>query len=69
MSNTLDDHDRDQESYDSREPIESSPQQPSGCRNFALGCGCAAGGLLLVVAGLGIWLALNWKNWAADLGK
>lgn len=67
MSNTLDDH--NQESYETREPIESSPQQPSGCRNFAMGCGCAAGCLLLVAVGIGVWISMNWKNWAADFGK
>ena len=53
MSNTLDDHEQD--TYESNEErFDPAPPQPSGCRNFALGCGCAAGGLLLIVAGLGV---------------
>lgn len=67
MSNTLDE--RDHSFDDQREPVESYRPQPSGCRNFALGCGCAIGCLLLVAVGIGVWVALNWKNWAADLGK
>lgn len=71
MSNTLDDRNQEsfEESHEANERFESAPAQPSGCRNFALGCGCAAGCLLLVVAGLGLWIAMNWKNFAADIGK
>ena len=68
MSNTLDD--RDQVSNEPNERFEdSAPPPPSGCRNFALGCGCAAGCLLLIVVGGGVWFAMNWKNWAAEITK
>lgn len=67
MSNTLDDH--DQNNDEANERFEPAPPQPSGCRNFAMGCGCAAGCLLLVAVGIGVWIAMNWKNWAAELGK
>lgn len=67
MSNTLDEHDQESNNtFDRDEPV---APQPSGCRNFALGCGCAAGCLLLVVAGIGVWLAMNWKIWSADFTK
>lgn len=71
MSNTFDEQDRaqDQDSYDANERFDPRPPQSSGCRNFALGCGCAASSLILVLAGLGVWLAMNWKNWMADIGK
>lgn len=67
MSNTLDDH--DQNNDEANERFEPAPPQPSGCRNFAMGCGCAAGCLLLVAVGIGVWITMNWKNWAAELGK
>ena len=67
MSNTLDEP--NQESLETLEPLESTPQQSSGCRNLALGCGCAAGCLLLVAVGIGVWVSMNWKNWVADIGK
>lgn len=67
MSNTLDD--RDQNTYEANERFEPVPPQPSGCRNFAMGCGCAAGCLLLVAVGIGVWITMNWKAWAADIGK
>ncbi|MBM3968788.1 MAG: hypothetical protein FJ302_02840 [Planctomycetes bacterium] len=67
MSNTLDEHVLESDNtFDRDEP---APQRPSGCRNFALGCGCAAGCLLLIVAGIGVWIAFNWKGWAADITK
>lgn len=31
-----------------------------------MGCGCVFVCLLLVVAGLGVWAAMNWKIWVAD---
>ena len=34
-----------------------------------MGCGCAAVCLLLVAVGVGVWVSMNWKDWAADLGK
>ena len=46
-----------------------APPQPSGCRTFAMGCGCALGVLLLVALAGGVWVALNWKGWTADLTK
>ena len=64
MSNTLDD--RDHDSLDTLQHDDSSAPPPSGCRNFAVGCGCALGCLLLVVAAIGVWVAMNWKIWVAD---
>jgi hypothetical protein len=66
MSDTFDD--RDRPSSESFRPEEPSPP-PSGCRNFAIGCGCAFGVLLLVVACIGVWIAMNWKIWVADGAK
>ena len=68
MSNTLDDHDQNQnQNADaSNERFDSPPKSSSGCKNVALGCGCAMGVLLLIFAGLGIWIAMNWKEMAAD---
>ncbi len=34
-----------------------------------MGCGCAAVCLLLVLAGIGTWVAFNWKGWASDITK
>ncbi len=67
MSNTLDEHVSESDNTFDRDV--PAPPQPSGCRNFALGCGCAAGCLLLVVAGIGVWLSMNWKIWSADFTK
>ena len=67
MSNTLDD--RDQDSRETLQHDDSSAPPPSGCRNFAVGCGCALGCLLLVVAAIGVWVAMNWKVWVADGSK
>ncbi|MBC7821658.1 MAG: hypothetical protein IAG10_32630 [Planctomycetaceae bacterium] len=68
MSNTFDD--RDQDTLDTLRPDEfSPPPPPSGCRNFAMGCGCALGCLLLVVVGIGVWVAMNWKTLSADFTK
>ena len=67
MSNTFDD--RDQDSLDTLQRDDSSAPPPSGCRNFALGCGCAAGALLLVVVAIGAWIAMNWKTVVADGAK
>ncbi len=64
MSNTFDDHDQD--SLDTLRPDDLSAPPPSGCRNFAMGCGCALGCLLLVVAVIGTWVAMNWKTLVAD---
>ena len=71
MSNTLDDHDQNQnQNADaSNERFDSPPKSSSGCKNVALGCGCAMGVLLLIFAGLGIWIAMNWKEMAADFTK
>ncbi len=67
MSNTLDDH--NDKLLEPNEHFEPSTPPPSGCRNFAFGCGCAAACLLVIAAGIGIWVAMNWKDWAADFGK
>ena len=67
MSNTLDDH--NDEALTANEHFEPTAPPPSGCRNFAFGCGCAAACLLVIAAGIGIWVAMNWKDWAADFGK
>lgn len=67
MSNTLDD--QNQDSYETNDRFDPTPPQPSGCRNFAMGCGCAFGGLLLVVVAVSVWIAMNWKHWAATFTK
>ena len=67
MSNTLDD--RDDGSLQTLQEEGHSPPQSSGCRNVALGCGCAAGVLLLIAVGLGVWVFQNWKQMAAEFGK
>lgn len=67
MSNTIDD--RDQDSLETLRPDDSSAPPPSGCRNFAVGCGCALACLLLVVAVVGAWVAMNWKPLVADATK
>ena len=67
MSNTFDD--RDHDSLETLQRDDSSAPPPSGCRNFALGCGCAAGALLLVVVAIGAWIAMNWKTVVADGAK
>ena len=67
MSNTLDD--RDHDSLDTLQHDDSSARPPSGCRNFAVGCGCAAGALLLVFVVIGAWIAMNWKTVVADGAK
>ena len=67
MSNTLDEH--NDEALTANEHFEPTAPPPSGCRNFAFGCGCAAACLLVIAAGIGIWVAMNWKDWAADFGK
>lgn len=71
MSNTLDDHDQNQnQNADaSNEQFDSPPKSSSGCKNVALGCGCAMGVLLLIFVGLGVWIAMNWKQMASDLAK
>jgi hypothetical protein len=43
--------------------------QPSGCRNFAMGCGCAAAVLMLVIATIVLWVLTSWKNLAAKVAK
>lgn len=68
MSETYDDHNAELQQTFSEESY-GAPQQASGCRNFALGCGCAAGFLLLLMVGGGVWIAMNWKAWAADFTK
>ena len=65
MSNTLD----DREALQTLQEEDYSPPPPSGCRNVALGCGCAAGVVLLILVGLGTWVFLNWKPMAADFTK
>lgn len=50
-----------------REP--TPVQGPSGCRGFAMGCGCAILGLLVVLIGVGAWVAISWKGWAAGFAK
>lgn len=67
MSNTLDD--RDHNALDTLRPDDPSTPPASGCRNFAVGCGCAAGALLLVVVAIGIWVGMNWKALTADFTK
>ncbi len=79
MSNTFDDRtdddnflserndDRRADGNDRFSP--DAPPQPSGCRTFVRGCGCALGVLLLVVLAVGVWVAVSWKGWAADLTK
>lgn len=70
MSNTFDDQNQQvQDTYEPDERFDPSPPQPSGCRNFAMGCGCAIGCLLLVVVALSVWIAMNWKHWAAVFTK
>lgn len=67
MSETFDDHDDNrQETF---RPEEYSPPPASGCRYFAMGCGCAFGALLLVAVALSVWIAMNWKHWAAAFTK
>lgn len=67
MSNTLDDH--QEESLQTLQEEDYAPPRPSGCRNVAMGCGCAMGVLLLILTGLGVWIFLNWKQLAADFTK
>lgn len=67
MSNTLDE--REDESLQTLQDDDYSPPPPSGCRNVAMGCGCAMGVLLLIAAGLGVWIFLNWKQMASDFTK
>ena len=67
MSESFDDH--GQESQPANEQFDPRPPRSNGCRNLALGCGCATAVILAVVAGLGVWVAMNWKNLAADFGK
>jgi hypothetical protein len=50
-----------------REHFDTPP--PSGCRNFAMGCGCATAVLMLVIGTIVIWLLTNWKNLAANVAK
>lgn len=66
-TNALDD--RDHDTLDTLRADDSSAPPASGCRNFAMGCGCAAGALLLVVVAIGIWVAMNWKTLTADFTK
>ncbi len=41
-------------------------ESSSGCRTFAIGCGCLLLVMVMIAAGLGIWAAFRWKHWAAD---
>ncbi|MFM9965705.1 MAG: hypothetical protein ACKV2Q_31360 [Planctomycetaceae bacterium] len=67
VTNTLDV--RDHDTLDTLRSGDSSAPPASGCRNFAVGCGCAAGALLLVAVAIGIWVAMNWKALTADFTK
>ena len=68
MSNTFDD-DRDRHANEAFRIEEAPPPPRSGCRGFLMGCGCALAGLLVVVIGIAIWLAVNWKGWVAGFSK
>lgn len=64
--NTLDDRDEfERESRDHDRP-ETPPAQRSGCGKFAMGCGCLLAGVLAITIAVGVWIALSWKNLAAD---
>ena len=58
MSDTYDEHNADSPQT-VQEAGYDAPPQPSGCRSFALGCGCAAGFLLLLAVGGGVWVGMN----------
>lgn len=67
--NTLDDPetlDRDPRDFDRPESL---PTERSGCSKFMMGCGCALAGLLVIVTGISVWVAMNWKTWTADWSK
>ena len=72
--NTLDDREThspgtlDRDSRDFDRP-ETPPTPRSGCGKFMMGCGCALAGLLVIAIGIGVWVAFNWKGWAADASK
>ncbi len=72
MSNTLDERDQnflDAPTFDDRSSDERPKLRSNGCRNLAIGCGCATVCILLVAVGIGFWVAQNWKSLAADFTK
>lgn len=72
MSNTLDERDQnsfDAPAFDDRSFDDRSQPRSNGCRNLAIGCGCATVCILLVAVGIGFWVANNWKTLAADIAK
>ena len=67
--NTLDDRDEFERGSRNFDRPETPPSQRSGCSKFAMGCGCLLAGVLAITIVAGVWIAMNWKTWAADASK
>jgi len=67
--NTLDEREEFDHGSRNFDRPEAPLAQRSGCGKIAMGCGCLLAGLLTISIVAGIWIALSWKDLAANASK